>query len=161
MIDLAAGTGLLAGQLVRAGLRVTATESSPELAHHIRRVLPGAPVVLAGVDLPFPSGVADVVTFAWSDGASRSAAGERLDLDGVFDEVAMVLRPGGVVALVHDEHGPSAPEPIAPGPTATAAIAAIAATGRFGAVRSESFAEPGPAAATARRTVVHLASVAS
>jgi SAM-dependent methyltransferase len=92
VVDLAAGTGILAGQLVRARLDVIAVEPVEEMLVQLVRTLPQVPVV-RGVAEALPVGAARVDTlvageaFHWFD-APRALA-----------EAARVLRPGGQLAM--------------------------------------------------------------
>jgi len=87
VLDLAAGTGKLTRPLVAAGLRVVAVEPVPEM----RAALPGALEGTAEA-IPLGDGSVDAVTvgqaFHWFDG------------DAALAEIARVLRPGGLLALV-------------------------------------------------------------
>jgi SAM-dependent methyltransferase len=90
VLDLAAGTGKLARPLLAAGLRVTAVEPVAEM----RAALPAGARALEGTaeELPLPDGSVDAVTvgqaFHWFDG------------DAALREIARVLRPGGLLALL-------------------------------------------------------------
>ena len=87
VLDLAAGTGKLTRPLVAAGLRVVAVEPVAEM----RSALPGALEGTAEA-IPLGDGSVDAVTvgqaFHWFDG------------DAALAEIARVLRPGGLLALV-------------------------------------------------------------
>jgi ubiquinone/menaquinone biosynthesis C-methylase UbiE len=87
VLDLAAGTGKLTRPLVAAGLRVVAVEPVAEM----RAALPGALEGTAEA-IPLADGSVDAVTvgqaFHWFDG------------DAALAEIARVLRPGGLLALV-------------------------------------------------------------
>ena len=87
VLDLAAGTGKLTRPLVAAGLRVVAVEPVAEM----RSALPGALEGTAEA-IPLGDGSVDAVTvgqaFHWFDGVAALA------------EIARVLRPGGLLALV-------------------------------------------------------------
>jgi len=90
VLDLAAGTGKLTRPLLAAGLRVTAVEPVAEM----RAALPAAARALEGTAerVPLADGSMDGVTvaqaFHWFDG------------DAALAEIARVLRPGGLLALV-------------------------------------------------------------
>jgi SAM-dependent methyltransferase len=87
LLDLAAGTGKLTRPLLAAGLRVTAVEPVAEM----RAALPGA-VDGTAEAIPLGDGSVEGVTvgqaFHWFDG------------DAALAEIARVLRPGGLLALL-------------------------------------------------------------
>jgi SAM-dependent methyltransferase len=90
VLDLAAGTGKLTRPLLAAGLRVIAVEPVAEM----RAALPADARALEGTAeaIPRPDGSVDAVTvgqaFHWFDG------------DAALGEIARVLRPGGLLALL-------------------------------------------------------------
>ena len=90
VLDLAAGTGKLTRPLLASGLRVTAVEPVAEM----RAALPAEARALEGTAeaIPLPDGSVDAVTvgqaFHWFDG------------DAALGEIARVLRPGGLLALL-------------------------------------------------------------
>ena len=149
LVDVAAGTGILTGQLSRAGLRVTAVEPLAPMARHLQLALPAVPAVRAMAEaLPFAASVADVLTvgqaFHWfSSGAALA-------------EAARVLRPGATLALlwnVRDESVPWVRELTDLVEARTGGrpysdhrerdwIDVVAESGRFGEGRSERFANP-------------------
>jgi SAM-dependent methyltransferase len=93
VLDVAAGTGILTGQLVRAGLRTTAVEPLAPMARQLRLALPAVPLVLAAAEsLPLLDGVADLCTvgqgFHW------------FDAPAALSEAARVLSEDGVLALL-------------------------------------------------------------
>lgn len=102
VLDLAAGTGILTGQLVRCGLDVLAVEPLPAMAAQLRLSLPAVPVVLGVAEaLPLADRSAGAVcigqAFHWFDAPTALA------------EAARVLEPGGTLALlwnVRDEAVP-------------------------------------------------------
>ena len=90
VLDLAAGTGKLTRRLLAAGLSVTAVEPVAEM----RAALPASAGALEGTAeaIPLADGSVDAVTvgqaFHWFDG------------DAALAEIARVLRPGGLLALI-------------------------------------------------------------
>jgi SAM-dependent methyltransferase len=100
VLDLAAGTGILTGQLHRARLRVLALEPVPEMLDQLHRTLPDVPTV-RGVaeDLPFADGSLGAVTvgeaFHW------------FDAPAALGEVRRVLRRGGVLAIARNRRDES------------------------------------------------------
>jgi SAM-dependent methyltransferase len=90
VLDLAAGTGKLTRPLLDAGLSVVAVEPVAEM----RSALPATATALAGTAeaIPLESESVDGVTvgqaFHWFDG------------DAALAEIARVLRPGGLLALL-------------------------------------------------------------
>jgi SAM-dependent methyltransferase len=93
VLDVAAGTGILTGQLVRAGLDATAVEPVAEMVRQLRLALPAVPAVQARAEaVPLRDGVADLyavgTAFHWFDAAAA------------LDEATRLLRPGGGVALL-------------------------------------------------------------
>jgi SAM-dependent methyltransferase len=93
VVDLGAGTGKLTRLLVALGHRVTAVEPLPEMIAHLREAVPGVPAVAGAAEaIPLSDGSADVVTVA--------QAFHWFDHGPALREIARVLRPGGVLALV-------------------------------------------------------------
>jgi SAM-dependent methyltransferase len=93
VLELGAGTGKLTELLVAAGHDVIATDPLPEMLQHLRTRVPGARVAVAGAErIPVASRSADVVVCAQSF--------HWFDHDAALPEIARVLRPGGVLALV-------------------------------------------------------------
>ncbi|MFV0316033.1 MAG: class I SAM-dependent methyltransferase [Microthrixaceae bacterium] len=102
VLDVGAGTGILTGQLERAGRSLHAVEPLSEMLVHLRRSLPGTPAVVAsGEAMPLRgelySGVTIAQAFHWMD--PRRTLGE----------VSRVLRQGGVLALMWNVRDESVP----------------------------------------------------
>ncbi|WP_439677491.1 class I SAM-dependent methyltransferase [Embleya sp. MST-111070] len=96
VLDLAAGTGKLTRLLAERGARVTAVEPSAAMRETFARVVEGVPV-LAGTaeSIPLPDGAVDVVTVA--------QAFHWFEPEPALREIARVLRPDGVLALLWNE----------------------------------------------------------
>jgi len=102
VLDVAAGTGILTGQLVRAGLDVTAVEPLAEMARHLRLALPAVPLVRGVVEhLGVRDDSFDVVTVA--------QAFHWFDFQAALSELARVLAPDGVLVLVWNARDASVP----------------------------------------------------
>src|SRR5204863_4220876 len=90
---LAAGTGKLTGELATRFARVIAIEPLEEMRAELSRSLPDVETLPGSAeDIPLPDASADAVlvaqAFHWFDGPRA------------LSEIARVLRPGGVLALV-------------------------------------------------------------
>jgi SAM-dependent methyltransferase len=98
VVDLAAGTGKLAGQLVPSGARVVAVEPLAEM----RSLIPAGIEVFDGTAeaIPLPDASVDAVTVA--------QAFHWFDAEVALREIERVLRPGGSLALVSNRRDPSA-----------------------------------------------------
>jgi SAM-dependent methyltransferase len=96
VVDLAAGTGKLTGQLAARGATVTAVEPSAGMRERLRAVVPGVRVLDGTAEaIPLGDATVDLVTVAQAFHWFRTAA--------ALDELARVLRPGGWMALVWNE----------------------------------------------------------
>ncbi|MGC0419673.1 class I SAM-dependent methyltransferase [Embleya sp. AB8] len=96
VLDLAAGTGKLTRLLVERGARVVAVEPSAAMRETFARVLPDVPVHDGTAErIPAPDGAFDVVTVA--------QAFHWFEPRPALREIARVLRPGGVLALLWNE----------------------------------------------------------
>lgn len=102
VLDLAAGTGILTGQLARLGLGVVAVEPLDAMARHLRRAIPAAPVAL---------GVAEALPL--SDHSVRlctvAQAFHWFDAPAALGEVHRVLEPGASLAMVWNVRDESEP----------------------------------------------------
>jgi SAM-dependent methyltransferase len=93
VVELGAGTGKLTEVLVAAGHEVIATDPLPEMLAQLRTRVPAARTAVATAErIPVASFSADVVVCA--------QAFHWFDHDIALPEIARVLRPGGVLALV-------------------------------------------------------------
>ena len=98
VVDLAAGTGKLARQLVPSGARVVAVEPLAEM----RSLIPAGIETLDGTAeaIPLPDASADAITVA--------QAFHWFDAEAALREIERVLQPGGLLALVSNRREPSA-----------------------------------------------------
>jgi len=93
VLELGAGTGKLTEVLVAAGHQVIATDPLPEMLAILRDRVPGARTAVAGAErIPVASRSVDVVVCAQSFHWFNHPV--------ALDEIARVLRPDGVLALV-------------------------------------------------------------
>jgi SAM-dependent methyltransferase len=93
VIDLAAGTGNLAGRLVRMAAPVIAVDIDRRMLAALGQRLPGVARVSArGEQLPFPSGAAGALVI--------SSAWHWLDPERAWPEIARVVRPGGTFSVL-------------------------------------------------------------
>jgi SAM-dependent methyltransferase len=93
VLELGSGTGKLTTALVGLGHDVVATDPSERMIAHLRSSVRAAHCLLARAeDIPLPSSQVDVVVSA--------QAFHWFDLDRALPEIARVLRPGGVLAVV-------------------------------------------------------------
>lgn len=93
LLDLAAGTGKLTASLVRRSTRVTAVEPDPEMLAVLRAELPSVDALPGTAeDIPLPDASVDAVlvgqAFHW------------FNPEPAAEEIARVLRPGGVLAAL-------------------------------------------------------------
>lgn len=108
VLDLAAGTGKLTRVLVRRYRRVVAVEPLDSMRAIIARVAPGAET-LTGVAEAIPLADAEV------DAVFVAQAIHWFANDVAVAEIARVLRPGGVLAIVRNEVDDDAPSPLPDG----------------------------------------------
>lgn len=93
VLELGAGTGKLTELLVAAGHDVVATDPLPQMLARLRARVPAARAVVASAEhIPVPSQSVDVVVCAQSF--------HWFDHEVALPEIARVLRPHGVLALV-------------------------------------------------------------
>ncbi|MDQ6933777.1 MAG: class I SAM-dependent methyltransferase [Actinomycetota bacterium] len=93
VLELGAGTGKLTELLVADGHEVAATDPDHAMLQQLRRRTPQAHAVVASAEhIPMPSRSVDLVACAQSF--------HWFDHDLALPEIARVLRPGGVLALV-------------------------------------------------------------
>ncbi len=93
VLELAAGTGNLTGQLTALGHRVIASEPSQQMLRHLTARQPGTPALRAPAErIPLASGTVGVVVTA--------QAYHWFDPQLALPEIARVLRPGGAFAAV-------------------------------------------------------------
>jgi SAM-dependent methyltransferase len=96
VVELGAGTGRLTEELVRLGHEVLATDPLDAMLAHLHRRLPDVPTARASAErIPLADRTVDV--------AASAQAFHWFDLDRALPEIARVLRPGGVLALVWNE----------------------------------------------------------
>lgn len=150
VLDVAAGTGILTGQLVRARLEVIAVEPVEEMLVQLVRTLPSVAAVRGVAEaLPVADARVDVVVvgeaFHW------------FDVPTALAEAARVLRPGGRLMLLWNRRDDSVdwveqygrivvserPEG-RPYPQRADWAEPVAATGAFGGQLVERFDNPRP-----------------
>jgi SAM-dependent methyltransferase len=105
VLDLGAGTGKLTRVLVRRYAHVTAVEPLEGMRSIMARVVPEAEA-LAGSAERIPLDDASV------DGVFVAQAFHWFDHDRAVPEIARVLRPGGILALVANRPDDSRPSPL-------------------------------------------------
>lgn len=104
-LEVNAGTGILTGQLIRAGLHVTVCEQRPECRAHLERTLPGVVVVTPNVVAEFaPDDQFDVVIC----GIHRSESSPLTPTEHLCNLRSLaptptVLRPGGAWVVVQQD----------------------------------------------------------
>jgi SAM-dependent methyltransferase len=92
VVDVGAGTGKFARQLVARGLRVTGVEPIAEMREIFERVVEAEVVDGTAESIPLDDGAADAVTAA--------QAFHWFDPDRALPELRRILRPRGGVALI-------------------------------------------------------------
>ena len=93
VLELGAGTGKLTERLVAMGHDVTATDPSEQMLDLLSKAVPRARCATSSAeDLPMANASFDVVVAA--------QAFHWFDLERALPEIARVLRPGGVLAVV-------------------------------------------------------------
>ena len=95
VLDVATGTGLVAGKLLARGFRVTGLDQSPGMLAVARASLDGRATLVEGnADaLPFPDGAFDHLTFTYLLRYVDDPA-------ATLRELTRVVRPGGTVAML-------------------------------------------------------------
>lgn len=102
VVDLAAGTGKLTQVLVEAGVAVVAVEPDEGMRAALRVAAPGVDVFAGTAEsMPLPDASADAVLVA--------QAFHWFDPGPACDEIARVLRPGGVLGLLWNLRDGSVP----------------------------------------------------
>lgn len=93
VLELGAGTGRLTQQVVALGHGVLASDPAVDMLRHLRATVPAATPLLARAEaIPLQPSSVDVVIAA--------QAFHWFDAEKALPEIARVLRPGGVLALV-------------------------------------------------------------
>jgi len=97
VLDLAAGTGKLTRQLLATGADVVAVEPLAGMRAAFHAAVPGVDCLDGTAEaIPVEDGSVEVVTVA--------QAFHWFDTDRTLDEIARVLRPGGWLAVIWNEH---------------------------------------------------------
>ena len=95
VLDVATGTGLVAGALLERGFQVTALDQSDEMLELARRRLDGRAAIVSGHadELPFADASFDHLTFTYLLRYVDEPA-------ATLRELARVVRPGGTIAML-------------------------------------------------------------
>jgi SAM-dependent methyltransferase len=101
VVDVGAGTGKFARQLVARGLRVTGVEPIAEMREVFERVVDAEIISGTAESIPLDDGTADAVTAA--------QAFHWFDPDRALPELRRILRPHGGVALIWNVRDQSHP----------------------------------------------------
>ena len=101
VVDVGAGTGKFARQLVARGLHVTGVEPIAEMRTIFERVVDAEVIPGTAESIPLADGSADAVTAA--------QAFHWFDPDRALPELKRVLRPGGGIALIWNVRDKSHP----------------------------------------------------
>jgi SAM-dependent methyltransferase len=150
VLDVAAGTGILSGQLWRAKLAVVALEPVSEMLEHLLRTLPGVPAVRGVAEqLPFgPGGFGGVTVgeaFHWFDTAVALAEARRVLCDGGALALLRNRRDTTVDWVAQYDDAVMSEQPSGrPYSRTVDLVAAVAGTGAFGPVDAASFPNPRP-----------------
>lgn len=97
VVEIGPGTGKATVEMLRRGWAVTGVELSPELAEVARHNVPEAEIVVADFETWEPGD-------AEYDAVTAFAAFHWIAPELRYAKPALVLRPGGVLAVVHGEH---------------------------------------------------------